>query len=336
MCSSPKLSVASNLESFLRTVTPMVPSKPIPQMDDINCESPKAVTHYYTLGDLWQCYDEWSVYGVGTPVVLDDGDKLTQYYAPYLSAVQIYTNKSYATSKDESGVVDLEIESWSDDSDSEKLSRSLSNNSSKGWDTASADSSESLWTVTDRLGSLYFQYFDTCSPYFRIPLFEKIDVLRQKNPGIMTLKSTDLSPASWMAVAWYPIYPIPNKLGHVKDLFACFLSFHSLSSPFQEMTVVDDDEDTWTSISSCLGVQADKALGDGEGKGSGRICLPPFGLAKYKVHGDVWVKEGTDDGERLSGLHNAANSWLKQLNVQHHDFNFFNAHSSIEAAGLSF
>lgn len=68
-------------------------------MDDTNSQSPKAVTQYYTLGDLWQCYDEWSVYGVGTPVVLDDGDKLTQYYAPYLSAVQIYTNKSYATSK---------------------------------------------------------------------------------------------------------------------------------------------------------------------------------------------------------------------------------------------
>lgn len=72
---------------------------------------------------------------------------------------------------------EFEIESWSDDSDSEKLSSSLSNNSSKGWDTTSADSSESLWSVTDRLGSLYFQYFDTCSPYFRIPLFEKVNKL---------------------------------------------------------------------------------------------------------------------------------------------------------------
>ena len=49
---------------------------------------------YFTLGDMWEFYNEWSAYGVGTPVVLNDGDTLVQYYVPYLSAIQIYTNKS--------------------------------------------------------------------------------------------------------------------------------------------------------------------------------------------------------------------------------------------------
>lgn len=55
-----------------------------------------------------------------------------------------------------------------------------------------------------------------------------------------------------------------------------------------------------------------------------RISLPPFGLASYKMFGDVWVsdKNGRDQ-ERLVSLFNIADSWLKQLSVDHHDFKYF-------------
>ena len=54
------------------------------------------------------------------------------------------------------------------------------------------------------------------------------------------------------------------------------------------------------------------------------ISLPPFGLATYKMQGNVWVsgKCGRDQ-ERLLSLLSVADSWLKQLRVQHHDFNYF-------------
>lgn len=54
------------------------------------------------------------------------------------------------------------------------------------------------------------------------------------------------------------------------------------------------------------------------------ISLPPFGLATYKMQGNVWVsgKSGRDQ-ERLMSLLSVADSWLKQLWVQHHDFNYF-------------
>lgn len=54
------------------------------------------------------------------------------------------------------------------------------------------------------------------------------------------------------------------------------------------------------------------------------ISLPPFGLATYKMQGDVWAssKTGRDQG-RLVSLWSVADSWLKQLRVQHHDFNYF-------------
>lgn len=51
--------------------------------------------------------------------------------------------------------------------------------------------------------------------------------------------------------------------------------------------------------------------------------LSPFGLATYKMEGDFWLNQGNSDYLRNIDLYNAADSWLKQLNFHHHDFNFF-------------
>lgn len=95
--------------------------------------------------------------------------------------------------------------------------------------------------MRDRLGYLYLQYVEMSSPYWRVPLTDKVALgifltceekihscssvsrfelcvnmhtwncnnslsqiteLVQHHPAITTLKSVDLSPASWMAVAW--------------------------------------------------------------------------------------------------------------------------------------
>lgn len=58
-----------------------------------------------------------------------------------------------------------------------------------------------------------------------------------------------------------------------------------------------------------------------EGEG---IRLPPFGLATYKMQGDVWMSSrNSNDQEKLASLLSVADSWLRQLGVQHHDFNHF-------------
>lgn len=135
---------------------------------------------------------------------------------------------------------------------------------------------------------------------------DKINGLARRYPGLMSLRSVDLSPASWMAVAWYPIYHIP--MGRtIKDLSTCFLTYHTLSSSFQDMDPDDDIEN------------AERKRKEGEG-----ISLPPFGLATYKMQGNVWVSGNCGrDQERLVSLLSVADSWLKQLRVQHHDFNYF-------------
>lgn len=54
----------------------------------------RETVEYFTLGDLWNCYDEWSAYGAGVPVALNNDETLVQYYVPYLSAIQIFTSNS--------------------------------------------------------------------------------------------------------------------------------------------------------------------------------------------------------------------------------------------------
>jgi hypothetical protein len=59
---------------------------------------------------------------------------------------------------------------------------------------------------------------------------------------------------------------------------------------------------------------------------SGFMSLSPFGMASYKLQEPFWFgsSSSSDSGNaRMSEMYSAADSWLKQLNAHHHDFNFF-------------
>lgn len=49
---------------------------------------------YFILGDLWESFGEWSAYGAGVPLVLNQSDCVVQYYVPYLSGIQLYIDPS--------------------------------------------------------------------------------------------------------------------------------------------------------------------------------------------------------------------------------------------------
>jgi len=59
---------------------------------------------------------------------------------------------------------------------------------------------------------------------------------------------------------------------------------------------------------------------------SGFMSLSPFGMASYKLQEPFWLgsSSSSESGNaRMSEMYSAADSWLKQLNANHHDFNFF-------------
>ncbi|KAL8248346.1 hypothetical protein R6Q59_005214 [Mikania micrantha] len=304
-------SKSSNLQSFLDSTTPVVPSQFLPKSEIRNLNRlwhpwKTEIVEFFTLGDLWNCFDEWSAYGAGVPIIVsgDEDETIIQYYVPYLSAIQIFTSNlslNYLREETDSETRDSFSDTYSDESESEKVSR---------WDGCSSEEGvfdqETQFQLNDRLGQLYFQYFDKSTPYGRVPLVDKVCALSKQYPGLMSLRSVDLSPATWMSVAWYPIYHIP--MGRtIKDLSTCFLTYHTLSSSFQDMDIEDETE-----------------FSKREGKEGEGIRLPPFGLATYKMQGDIWASSGhTNDQEKLVSLVSVADSWLRQLGVQHHDFNYF-------------
>ncbi|TMW87169.1 uncharacterized protein LOC107005518 [Solanum pennellii] len=306
-----KGSMQSNLESFLDSTTPLVASQFLAKSEIRNLNKlwhPKEreEIEYFTLSDLWNCFDEWSAYGAGVPIRLDSGETLVQYYVPYLSAIQIFTSSSSVSILREETESAWEMrdscsDSFSEESESEKLSRSDGGSSEEG-----LFEQDNQLQMNNRLGYLYYQYFERSSPYGRVPLVDKISSLAERHPGLMSLRSVDLSPASWMSVAWYPIYHIP--MGRtIKDLSTCFLTFHTLSSSFQDMDLEDNTE------------KGIRKRNEGEA-----IPLPPFGLGTYKMQGNVWISDRSGrDQERMVSLLSVADSWLKQLGVQHHDFNYF-------------
>ncbi|XP_062221429.1 uncharacterized protein LOC133920862 isoform X2 [Phragmites australis] len=269
----------SNLEVFLEAATPQLRwcSAPLDCFEGPNNVwqlDKKDAVDYFTLEDLWEHYSESSVYGLSVPVRLETGKSITQHFVPYLSAIQIYTTTRSMGS---------ETDSWSDDSTGERLSRS--------WDDASDDLSYDEFDSTPAKQRAYlnFQYSEWDPPYERAPLADKVAELAQDYPCLTSLKSAQLSPSSWLSVAWYPIYHIPAH-GNLKGISTCFLTYHSISSVFQDKIV------------QCDGSHSD----------SRTVVLSPFGLATYRMEGKLWSDPATDGGGGSSDLYWAASSWLKQ------------------------
>lgn len=54
-----------------------------------------------------------------------------------------------------------------------------------------------------------------------------------------------------------------------------------------------------------------------------KMSLPVFGLASYKFKGSLWTPSGGYERQLASSLLQAADNWLRLLQVSHPDFMFF-------------
>ncbi|KAG2323840.1 hypothetical protein Bca52824_006568 [Brassica carinata] len=301
---------SNNVERFLESVTPSVPahhhlsnSKTIERekggSDVVELQPP-----YFVLGDVWESFAEWSAYGTGVPLTLNNNsykDRVLQYYVPSLSAIQIYADSHTLTSSLQARRPGEESDSDFKDSSSEGSSSESERGLSASMDQLSLrkehleDSSSDDGEPLSSQGRLIFEYLERDLPYIREPFADKMFDLASSFPELKTLRSCDLLPSSWFSVAWYPIYKIPTG-PTIKDLDACFLTYHSLHTPFQGAGV--------TTQSMCE-VQPRESVE--------KTTLPVFGLASYKLRGSVWTS--------IKG--SAADNWLRLHQVNHPDFIFF-------------
>ncbi|KAL6608029.1 hypothetical protein ACP70R_041092 [Stipagrostis hirtigluma subsp. patula] len=292
---------SGNLERFVAAVTPSVtaqyPSKRAVRGWRSGGVDGKQDRPYFVLGDVWEAYSEWSAYGAGVPLMLDGCDGVVQYYVPYLSAIQLYgdpaTLRPSPSPRHTMNDSDGDSHDSSSDASSDCEHARLKHLTHEGF---SSDDGESR----DPHGRLLFQYLEFDSPFCREPLTDKISSLSARFPGLKTLKSCDLSPRSWISVAWYPIYRIPTG-PTLKDLDACFLTFHRLST--------------------CPG-DHDGTINYPWGPGTPSMSLPVFGMASYKFSKLVW-SSSDGDWQLACGLLQAAADWLRDSRASHPDYQFF-------------
>ncbi|PPD97210.1 hypothetical protein GOBAR_DD05772 [Gossypium barbadense] len=213
----PIVSPLSNMERFLESVMPSVPALYLSKTTmrgwrtcDIEFEP------YFVLGDLWESFKEWSAYGVGVPLILNDCDSVVQYYVPYLSGIQIYSDSRKMSSKSrqpgEDSDSDFRDSSSDGSSDCEpergpnvlrekrnhmasemslRMERLFMGEQQMLQEDFSSDEGESV----NSRSCLIFEYFEQDTPYSREPLANKIADLAFQFPELRTLTSCGQAPA---------------------------------------------------------------------------------------------------------------------------------------------
>lgn len=338
-----------NLDRFLESTCPAVRPQYLPKSCQWEaCQRRQQLGDadslpFFVLGDLWDRYGEWSAFGAGVPIAIGRGQEMVvQYYVPYLSALQLYTRSGKRPSVKSSRLGAYSDASESDfrDSSSEASSDCDSDRLPECWNCECGKAvrreavsccfcdqvaneqgnveDDNSHRAEEWNGRLLFEFFEETRPHARVPIADKIAELARGFPELAYIRSVDLLAASWMSVAWYPIYRIPTG-PTLRDLEACFLTFHCLSTSLQDGTPAGIKQPK-RSPSACSVVFSTE-------KESSWINLEAFGVAHYKLRGSIWTSVGNPERKHASSLYRCAESWLRQLNVHHPDFEFFRSHN---------
>ncbi|KHN12914.1 hypothetical protein glysoja_029448 [Glycine soja] len=59
---------------------------------------------------------------------------------------------------------------------------------------------------------------------------------------------------------------------------------------------------------------------------SSKLSLPIFGLAFHKLKASVWDPDEVSEGQKANSLLRAADNWIRLLQVNHPDYNYFMSH----------
>lgn len=340
----------SNLESFFAHSAPAVPTFAHPHLPS----SP-----YFRLADVWASMNEWSAYGVEVPLrVPGDVGDVVQCYVPYLSAVQLFDasakhrslpscSRGYCSDED-MDIDSLASDSGSDcsgcsssiatDSDSDDPLRCGGRWGAPGSALTRSCESGSVLRSSSLLGeparsALLFEFYETCSPHNREPLTDRIARL-SAGPGgfagLTDLRSCDIHPASWFSVAWYPLYRLPASGRTIRDLNACFLTFHSLASPLpaegKQGSLPADGraQPPGPSAAAAAAYQQRREAAQVaiQGAGHGVAVLQPFAFVPYKMVGKTWEDDFRSHKLQLQMVA-AAGAWVQRRSTSHPDLDFF-------------
>ncbi|KAM0952391.1 hypothetical protein DsansV1_C03g0035901 [Dioscorea sansibarensis] len=184
---------------------------------------------------------------------------------------------------------------------------------------------------------LIFEYFEHERPHERKSLYEKIKELSKygtNNPQVygdpsklVRMDLQDLHPASWFAVAWYPIYTIPGKSANLRAAFLTYHSFGHLVLRHLQPDVLGDN--AFCAVSPALGMQTYNAKEEGWLD----VNIPPESLLEVGINLDSTriVEERVRTLQETAVLYSTGNVRKNQKTVsnrhRHRDFEFFSSRS---------
>lgn len=304
--------VMTNLDRFMKHTIPIVTAQHFPKSSTKGWKDHERDRPYFVLGDLWESFREWSAYGAGVPLLLNESDWVVQYYAPFLSGIQLYVDPSApAMSGRRAGDGSDSDSSRANSSDGSYEGGAVGHERENTVDSIAQSFNKFVLNegeIGNPTGIPVYEFFEHELPFQRAPLADWVLELAAKFPELRTYRSCDLTQSSWFSVAWYPIYRIPVGPS-LQNVDSCFLTFHSLSTPLRGM---DGD-------GSCFGGSMIREIRDG-GMGC-RLALPLFGMAVYKFKTADWTTVGGI--EKVTSLMQSTDNWLRRLGVYHPDFVFF-------------
>ncbi|KAI3460779.1 hypothetical protein Pfo_017442 [Paulownia fortunei] len=317
----------TNLDRLMESVTPYIPAQNLLEVNARGWKMREVDSHsFFSLEDLWESFNEWSVYGAGVPLLLSGKHPIVQYYVPFLSGMQLYIDPSKPSSRlrgceeSDAELYTLPSIAGSSDREADRRARSILDSNMQRLNRFSlgdkfvGGSSNSEADIANSPGLTLFHFLEHEQPHYRRPLTDKISALASQYPELSKCRSCDLLPTSWICVAWYPIYRIP--IGPtLRDLDACFLTFHSLST---------QSRSNFPPQFHAANTRTVRGIVDPTAK----ISLPVFGLASYKLKGSIVSPCGPQECEQENSLLQSADSWLRRLQVILPDYQFFRAHYS--------
>lgn len=265
--------------------------------------------------------NEWCAYGMEVPLQVPDCDvpEVVQCYVPYLSAMQL--RRAPAPPNAATRAAAALVHFCASDSDCASIS-DLSASSDRALDSDSDDAAPAVHapssTPSRRRGRVIFEYSETRPPHMREPLTDCIDMLAATRcPELNTLRSCDLDPSSWFSIAWYPLYRLQATGQTIRDLNACFLTYHQLGD-----AVTMPPSLSSLSPAAAAALQRREGAVLAEGVGIAAAVLAPCAMVPYKLAGRTW-----DDTYRSRKLQlqllRASNELVTCSGLHHGDFAFF-------------
>lgn len=201
------------------------------------------------LSTFWQWYEEPSCYGLKVKLSACSertDNELQAFFVPYLSGIQVFGWPKRRTSDNKETMATQVGSSSPFDSGflSQPIFSILLPRPEKSNDSTNSEgrhlqaglqekaSNSELGAISGNQGhchcgvELLYEFFEVEKPQQRKSLTNRIKELVSKDADAHVLISTkleDLHPSSWFAVAWYPIYTIPDE-----TFRSAFLTYHCL------------------------------------------------------------------------------------------------------------